>query len=201
MFSFECNEVSKNTLFTEYLWMTASAFSFSETAIRGVLWKKVFLKILQNLQENTCGLRNFQNTSGRLLLAFLCNFTNNVWKTSDEYSLSTNSNLRSIVQVYHFFLGSINVQSMFSLVYTVYCQKPAPEVKVFCKKRYSEKFCKFHWKTPVLESLFNKVAGLTRILKNICQQLLLHSTHTTHCYLSVLLYIQHLLTHHHCYYC
>ena len=29
------------------------------------------------------------------------------------------------------------------------------------------------------ESLFNKVAGLTPILKNICQRLLLHCTHTT----------------------
>ena len=37
-------------------------------------------------------------------------------------------------------------------------------------------------------------------MKNICQRLLLHCTHTTHCYLSVLLYIQHLLPHHHCYY-
>ena len=52
----------------------------------------------------------------------------------------------------------------------------------------------------MLESLLNKVAGLTPILKNICQRLLLHCTHTTHCYLSVLLYIQHLLPHHHCYY-
>ena len=52
----------------------------------------------------------------------------------------------------------------------------------------------------MLESLFNKVAGLTPILKNICQRLLLHCTRTTHCYLSVLLYIQHLLPHHHCYY-
>ena len=52
----------------------------------------------------------------------------------------------------------------------------------------------------MLESLFNKVAGLTPILKNICQRLLLHCTRTTHCYLSILLYIQHLLPHHHCYY-
>ena len=52
---------------------------------------------------------------------------------------------------------------------------------------------------PVLESIFNKVAGLTTILKNIWQRLLLHCTQTTHCYLSVLLYIQH-LPHHHCYY-
>ena len=46
-----------------------------------------------------------------------------------------------------------------------------------------------------MESLFNKVASLTPILKNICQQLLLHYSRTSHCYLSVLLYIQHLLPH------
>ena len=33
-------------------------------------------------------------------------------------------------------------------------------LEVFCKKRYSYKFHKIHRKTPVLESLFNKVAGL-----------------------------------------
>ena len=52
----------------------------------------------------------------------------------------------------------------------------------------------------MLESLFNKVAVLAPILKNICQRLLLHCTRTTHCYLSVLLYIQRLLPHHRCYY-
>ena len=52
----------------------------------------------------------------------------------------------------------------------------------------------------MLESLFNEIAGLTPILKNICQTLLLHCTHTTHWYLSVLLYIQHIFPHHHCYY-
>ena len=36
--------------------------------------------------------------------------------------------------------------------------KQPPEV--FCKKRCSEKFSKFHRKTPVLESPFIKVAGL-----------------------------------------
>ena len=30
----------------------------------------------------------------------------------------------------------------------------------------SQKFWKFHRKTPVLESLFNKVAGLTALLKS-----------------------------------
>ena len=51
----------------------------------------------------------------------------------------------------------------------------------------------------MLESLFNKIAGLTPSLKNICQKLLLHCAHTTHCYLPVLLYIQDLLPHHHFY--
>ena len=46
-----------------------------------------------------------QNTSERLLLAFRATLlkwgtANNVWKTSDEYSLSRNTNLRSTVQVY-----------------------------------------------------------------------------------------------------
>ena len=52
----------------------------------------------------------------------------------------------------------------------------------------------------MLQSLFNKVADLTPILKNIYQRLLLHYTHTIHCYLSVLLYIQHFFRHHHSYY-
>ena len=38
----------------------------------------------------------------------------------------------------------------------------------------------------MLESLFNKVTGLTPILKNIFQRLLLHCTRTTHCYHGVI---------------
>ena len=76
-----------------------------------------------------------------------------------------------------------------------FVQKQSPEV--FCKKKCSLKVRKFHRKTSVLESLFNKVAGLpscnfikkwlqqwcfpvkfpkllrTSILKNICERLLL----------------------------
>ena len=51
----------------------------------------------------------------------------NVWKKSDGYSLSRKTNLRSTIQVYHFFCGSINFQCMFALVYTVYCQKQSLE--------------------------------------------------------------------------
>ena len=38
------------------------------------------------------------------------------------------------------------------------CQKQPSEV--FCRRRSSLKFRKFHWKTSVLESICNKVAGL-----------------------------------------
>ena len=35
--SCEFSKISKNTFFTEHLWMTASAFGFSEAATTGVL--------------------------------------------------------------------------------------------------------------------------------------------------------------------
>ena len=59
-------------------------------------------------------------------------------------------------------------------------------LKVFCKRRCSEKICKFHRKTPVLKSDFNKklqhmcfpvkFVKLLRIpiLKNICERLVLY---------------------------
>ena len=170
----------------------------------------MFLKISQNLQENTCGLRNFQEHHFYrtplddclwLFPATLLKWStaNSVWKTSDEYSLSRNCNARSIVQVHHFFLGSINCQCMFSLVYTIYSQKPPAGWSCYVKKGVLKNFINFIGK-HMCWSLFNKVAGLTPILKNICQQLLLHCTRTTLCYFFVLLYIQH-LPHHHCYYC
>ena len=55
----------------------------------------------------------------------------------------------------------------------------ATRIEVFCKKGALKNFRKFHKKTPLLVSLFKKVAGMTPILKNICQRLLLHFTHTT----------------------
>ena len=121
------------------------------------------------------------------------------WKTSDEYSLSRNTNFRRTVQVCHFFLGSINFQCMFSLVDTVYCQKQPPEV--FCKtsilknlKNSQENTCVgiFHRCFPVKFTKFLR----TTILKNICQRLLLYCTLTACCYLPILIYIQYLLPHH-----
>ena len=68
---------------------------------------------------------------------------NSVWKTSDEYSLSRNTNLRSTVQVYHFFFGRINFQCMSSLVYTVYCQKQPSEQRYSVKKGVLKDFVNF----------------------------------------------------------
>ena len=74
MFSCEFSKISKNTFFTEHLRKTTSAFSFSEAAAGGVLWKEVFLKISQNSQEKHLWFAKFsktpflQNTAERLLL-------------------------------------------------------------------------------------------------------------------------------------
>ena len=80
----------------EHLRTTASAFSFSEAATGGFLWKKVFLQISQNSLENTCGLQISQEhlfyrtplddffwLFPETLLKW--GTVNNVWKTSDEY--------------------------------------------------------------------------------------------------------------------
>ena len=119
MFSCQFSKVSKNSFFTEHLRATASASSFSEAATGGVLWKKVFLKFLQHLQENTFGLRNFQkNLFYRtplddcfwLFCATLLKWgtPNNVWKNSYEYSLPRITKLRSTVQVHLFWRTSAN---------------------------------------------------------------------------------------------
>ena len=79
MFSCEFSEISKNTFFTEHLRTTASAFSFSEAATGGVIWKKKsFLKILQNSQENKqLVFKIFKN-------AF---FTEYLWTTASGFSV------------------------------------------------------------------------------------------------------------------
>ena len=153
--------------------------------------KKVFLKISQNSQENTFGLRNFQKhlfyrtppeDYSWLFRATLLkwNTANSVWKTSDEYSLSRNTNLRSTVQVYHFFFQQDKLSVYFFIGLHCLLPKAAIRVEALCKKRCSWRIRKFRRITPVLESLFNKVSSLAPILKNIYQRLLLHCTRTTY---------------------
>ena len=98
----------------------------------------VFFKISQNSQKKHLWFAKFARTPFYRTTLEDCFWffpatllkwgtANSVWKTSDEYSLSRNTNLRNTVHVYHFFLSSINFWCMFSLVYTVYCQKQPPE--------------------------------------------------------------------------
>ena len=55
------------------------------------------------------------------------------------------------------------------------------------KEKLLLKFRKFRRKTPVLESPFNKVAGLTCILKDICERLLLTFSNIESCQVIVFL--------------
>ena len=65
----------------------------------------------------------------------------------------------------HFTAPVLMISLMFLINYPASSiQKQLPEV--FCKKKMFLKFRKFHKKTPVLESLFNEVAGL----KTYCEE-------------------------------
>ena len=143
VFFCEFIEISKNTFFTEQLRTTSSAFSFSEK-----LWKMVFLKISQSSQENTCGLGNFQEHFFYrrppedyvwLFPATLLKWgtANSVWKTSDEYSLSRNSNLRSTVLVYHFFFRQHKLSVYLFIGLHSLLPEATTRIEVFCKKRCS----------------------------------------------------------------
>ena len=154
MLSCEFCEISKNTFFTEHLQTSASAFSFSEAVTGGVLWKKLFLKISQNSQENTFGLRNFQkhlfyrtplDDCFWLFRAILPKWdtANSVWKTSDECSLSRNTNLRSTVQVYHFFFQKDKLSGYVFINLHCLLRERAIRVKVFCKKGVLKDFVNF----------------------------------------------------------
>ena len=148
MFSCEFSKISKSTFFTEHLRTTASAFSFSEAATGGVLWKNVFLKISQKSQENAFGLRNFQKHLFYRTPLDYCfwlfratllkwDIANSVWKTSHQYSSSRNINLRSTVQVYHFFFQQDKLSTYVFI--GLHCLLPdaAIRVEAFCKKRCS----------------------------------------------------------------
>ena len=110
------------------------------------------------------------------------------WKPQ---SLSRNINLRIPFR----YIISFSAAQTFSVcfhLFILFTARSSHRSRGVRKKRYFKKFRKFNRKPPVSESLFNKFGGLTPILKNICQRLLLYCTRTTRCYLSVLLYIQHL---------
>ena len=67
-------------------------------------------------------------------------------------------NIWEIIPTKIYFFVSIRFNSVATKGTDIYNQKQLPEV--FYKKRCSYKFRKIHRKTPVPESLFNKVAAL-----------------------------------------
>ena len=191
MFSCEFSKIPKITFFTEHLRTTASVFSFSEAATGDVLWKKVFLNISENLQENTFGFRNFQkhllyrtplDDCFWLFRATLLKLgtANSVWKNSNEYSLSTKTNLRSTVQVYYFFFRQDKLSVYVFIGLHCLLREAATRVEVLCKKRCSWRFRKFRRKTPVLESFLIKFQAwhlFWRISASDCS-FALHSHHS-----------------------
>ena len=147
-FSSEFSKISKNTFFTERLRITASTFSFSKAAIGGALLKKIILKISQNSQKSTFGLQIFhKHLLYRTPMDDWCwlfpatlpkwGTANSIWKTWDEYSLSRNTNLRSSVQVYHFYLEQDKLSVYIFIGLHCLFPKAAIRVDLFSKKRCS----------------------------------------------------------------
>ena len=66
--------------------------------------------------------------------------------------------------VIHFFYFNVSNNNLLSLflqkIFIFRTHTSCHRKKVFCKKKFFKKFCKFHKITPVLEFLFNKIAGL-----------------------------------------
>ena len=135
---------------------------FLQKSSRRLLLPLAFQKQLPEVFYEKCVLENFAKFSGKHLWFakfskhlfyktpldkcfwdFLFNVTknggtvNSVWKTSNEYSLSWNTNLRSTVQVYHFFFWQDKL-SVYIFI-GLHCSLPeaAIRVEVFCKKRCS----------------------------------------------------------------
>ena len=124
----------------------------------------MFLKIFENSQENTFGWRNFNkhlfyrtplDDCIWLFRATLLKWgtANSVWKTSDEYSLSRNNNLRSTVQVYHFFLRQDKLSVYVFIGLHCLLREAAIRVELFCKKGVLKDFANFVGK-DVCWSLF-----------------------------------------------
>ena len=130
--------------------------------------KKMLREISQNSQENTC--------AGIAFLVFSCEFCEickNIffveqhWTTASDYSSIKSSEGGVLANV------TVNYDTKTKAYILIWARsasylKGAVLVKeqvseaVVCKPqiRCSQKFCKFHWRTSLLESLFNKAAGL-----------------------------------------
>ena len=65
----------------------------------------------------------------------------------------------------HYFLSLDKIYNNQNQEGFIICQKQ--QLKLFCKRGWSQKFQKIYRKTPLLETLFNKIAGLYACCVNI----------------------------------
>ena len=136
--------------------------NLDEAVVRKCSVKNVFLKILQNSQKNIfAGVFFFFHDGGRYQIEtspLICRA--NQWT---GFYIVTASVLKELIKLQ---VGNIKLS----------------ELEVFCEKRCSQIYSKFHRKATVLESLFNKVTCLRNnsyfeflraplILKNIFERL------------------------------
>ena len=143
MFSWEFRQISKNTFFTEHLGTTASA----QNQPLGVFYeKRCSWKLRKSHRKTPLACDIFKNIFFNrtplddcfwLFRAMLLKWgtDNNVWKTSDEYSLPRNT--WSTVQIYHFFFQQDKL-SVYVFI-GLHCLLPevAIRVEVFCEKNCS----------------------------------------------------------------
>ena len=144
MFSCEFSKISKNTSFLQNTSVRLLLFlAFQKQPLEVFYEKRCSWKFLKIHRKTPLVGEILTNTFFTehlwLFRATLLKWgtANSVWKTSDEYSLSRNTNLRSTVQVYHFFLRQDKL-SVYVFI-GLYCllREAAIRIEVFCKKRCS----------------------------------------------------------------
>ena len=134
MFSCEFSKISRITFFRDCFCFQLLRSGHRRCSMnKGVLGN--FVKFTGNLWFAKFSETPFlQNTSGGLLLAFSCNVTKMRYSVC-ETSLFRNTNLRSTVQVRHFFFRQDKL-SVYVFI-GLHCLLPeaAIRVEVFCKKK------------------------------------------------------------------
>ena len=147
VFSCEFSKISKNTFFYRTHPDDCFCFQLFRSSRRRCSMKRCVLENFAKLAGKHPWFAKFQkhlfyrtplNDCFWLFRATLLKWdtANSVWKTSDEYSVSRNTNL-STVQVYHFFFQQDKL-SVYVFI-GLHCLLPeaAIRVEVFCKKRCS----------------------------------------------------------------
>ena len=130
MFSCEFSKISKNTFSTEHLRTTTSAFSFSEAATGGVLWKRFSWKSCKIYRKTSVVCEIFKNT---FFTEHLCNC--NFTKIGHCQQCSEN---------FRWILFTRQHKLLVYVFIGLHCLLPeAARVEVFCKKGVLKNFVNF----------------------------------------------------------